>query len=345
MSQTIIPAVTSILALLFSLALLDQWRDRRRSHQLAWAFGTLCFAIGSACEAIALGSGWSEQLYKAWYLTGAVLTAGWLGLGTALLLGRTRFGYTFAFSLFLAGLFTLAAQSKNHYEGAGSAGPIYFVVAAVLAVLIGVLTFRGARWALLAAGAVMAATVLGIVLVVMATLAAPGYALDPTTGLPVGALFPGTIRLLTPLLNITGAFSLVLGALFTAYVFMPKRPTARHSLDPRQPVGQLLANLAIVPVTMAVEFVRATPATIRAFAGGKLNSRVPSTILIALGGMAAGGVDALNRFGSTQLFEVGKLVALVLIFSGFLVSAETFHELRIPFTRVRLLGAHTRNSG
>ena len=41
-------------------------------------------------------AGWNEALYRTWYLTGAVWTAGWLGLGTAFLLGRTRFGYSFA---------------------------------------------------------------------------------------------------------------------------------------------------------------------------------------------------------------------------------------------------------
>lgn len=344
MNPAIIPAVTSILAVIFCLALLDQWRERRRSHQLAWAIGILSFAVGSACEAIALGSGWTEALYKTWYLAGALFTAGWLGLGTALLLGRTRFGYTFAFSLFLAGLFTLATEAKFHYAGAGAAPTVYFVTATALAVAIGALTYRGARWAIVAASAVVVVSLVSVVMMATTTLASPGYALDPVTGFPVGTLFPGTIRLLTPLLNITGAFSLVFGALFSAYVFMPRRPLPGRSLDPGQPVGRLLTNLVIAPPTMAIDFVRSIPSAVRAFAAGTLNSRVPSTILIALGGMAAGGVDALNRFGSTALFETGKLVALVLIFAGFLVSAETVHEVRIPFTRIRLRAARTERT-
>ena len=54
----------------------------------------LFYGIASGCEAIGAASGWNEALYRTWYLTGAVWTAGWLGLGTAFLLGRTRFGYT-----------------------------------------------------------------------------------------------------------------------------------------------------------------------------------------------------------------------------------------------------------
>ena len=99
----VLPALTSILALLFSALLLDQWRERRRAYQLIWAIGMLFFGIASGCEAIAAVSGWNELLYRTWYLTGAVWTAGWLGLGTAFLLGRTRFGYTFAVCLVLAG--------------------------------------------------------------------------------------------------------------------------------------------------------------------------------------------------------------------------------------------------
>ena len=46
-------------------------------------------------------------------------TAGWLGLGTTFLLARTRFGYTFAVCLLLAGVFTLLTQRKFDYPGAG----------------------------------------------------------------------------------------------------------------------------------------------------------------------------------------------------------------------------------
>ena len=113
--------LTAILAFLFFLAVLDQWRTRRHSFQLAWALGMLWFSIGAGCEAAGAIWGWSEPLYKTWYVTGAVATAAWLGLGTAFLLGKTRFGYAFAFSLFLAGLFTFLTQQRQQYPDAGSA--------------------------------------------------------------------------------------------------------------------------------------------------------------------------------------------------------------------------------
>ena len=79
MSRALLPALTSILALLFAVMLLDQWRERRHGFQLVWAFGMLCYAIGAGAEAVAAADGWNEGIYRAWYLTGAIWTAGWLG--------------------------------------------------------------------------------------------------------------------------------------------------------------------------------------------------------------------------------------------------------------------------
>jgi len=335
-----LPAATSILALLFAIALLDQWRERRQGFQLIWAIGMAFFGIASGCEAIAAASGWNETLYRAWYLTGAVWTAGWLGLGTAFLLGRTRFGYTFAVCLLLAGVFTLLTQRKFNYADAGSAPVLYLIGAVVLAVAVAVETyFQNERWPVLAAAAVIGATVLSLVLMLTVTLAPPGYALDPATGVPTGDLFPGTIRLLTPFLNITGGLTLAFGAIFSAYMFMPKRRVLAYSLDPNQSGDQFLFNLLISPVAFAVNFVASVPVAVRALLTGRLHSRVPATILIALGGFLASGGDALNRFGVTNYFQVGKFLALLLILVGFLISIEAFWEIRIPFTPVVLRSA------
>ena len=337
MPSPVLPAATSLLALLLALALIDQWRERRRRFQLIWAIGMLFFGIASGCEAIAALGGWNELLYRTWYLTGAVWSAGWLGLGTAYLLGRTRFGYSFAFALFLAGLFTFLTQRRFEYPGAGSTPILYFVGAGILAVAVAVETyFQNDRWPVLAAVAVVGATVVSLGIMVTTVLPAPGYALDPATHVPTGELFPGSLRLLTPFLNITGGFSLAFGALFSAYVFMPKRRVLAYSLDPRQPGDQFLFNLLISPVAISVNFVASLPGAVRALAARRIHSRVPATILIAIGGFLASGGDALNRFGITEYFQVGKFLAVLFLFGGFLVSIEAFRQIRVPFTRIRL---------
>jgi hypothetical protein len=119
-SHVVLPAVTSILALVFSVALFDQWRERRGGFQLVWAIGMLFYGVAAGCEAIAGAIGWNEPLYRTWYLTGAVWTAGWLGLGTAYLLGRTRFGYAFAVCQFLAGLFQVLLRKRPENADAGT---------------------------------------------------------------------------------------------------------------------------------------------------------------------------------------------------------------------------------
>ena len=340
-----LPAVTSILALAFALALLDQWRERRGGFQLIWTVGMVFYGVGAGSEAIAAIAGWNEALYRTWYLTGAVWTAGWLGLGTAFLLGRTRFGYGFALCLFLAGLFTLLLRNRPEYAGVGALPLLYFIAAGVLALAVAVETyFTNDRWPLLAAGAVVGATLLSVVLMATTTLPAPGYAIDPATGAPVATLFPPELRLLTPFLNITGAFSLFLGAIFSTYVFMPKRRVLAYSLDPDQPGDQFLFNLLIAPVAITVNLVASLPGAMHALVVGRIHSRVPATILIAAGAVVATLGDTLNRFGMTDWFQLGKFLGVVFLFAGFLVSVEVFREIRIPFTSVKV-GAARRERG
>jgi hypothetical protein len=335
--DVVLPAATSILALVFSVAHVDQWRERRGGFQLVWAIGMLFYGVAAGCEAIAGAIGWNEPLYRTWYLTGAVWTAGWLGLGTAYLLGRTRFGYAFALCLVLAGLFTFLVRNRPEYADAGTLPLLYFIAAGDLALAVAVETyFQNERWPLLAATAVVGATLLSVALMLTSPIAAPGYALDPRTSMPIGTLLPPEIRLLTPFMNITGAFALILGAVFSTYVFMPKRRVLPYSLDPNQPGDQFLFNLLIAPIAIVVNLVASLPGAIRALVSGHIHSRVPATILIAIGAFIPSLTDSLNRFGSTELFQVGKFLGVVFLFAGFLVSIEVFREIRVPFTSIRL---------
>jgi hypothetical protein len=166
--------------------------------------------------------------------------------------------------------------------------------------------------------------------------AAPGSALAPAPGAPGATLFPPELRLLTPFLNVTGAFALILGAIFSTYVFMPKRRVLAYSLDPNQPGDQFLFNLLIAPVAILVNLVVSLPGAVSALLAGRLHSRVPATILIAVGSIVATLGDTLSRFGMTEWFQLGKFLGVLFLFAGFLVSIEVFREIRIPFTSIRL---------
>src|SRR5829696_7415590 len=336
MLAALLSALAAVVALVMAIALFDQWRDRRGPYQLAWAIGSLLFAVGAGAEAVGAAWGWNPELFKAWYLAGAVLNAAWLGLGTAFLLGKTRFGYAYAFLVALGGVFTLLSQSRNHYPGVGSLPVLYLIFALVLAIAIGVETyFQNTRWPRIAALGVLAITIVGTVLVVPAPVPAGPLALD-VHGVPVLDPLPGGVRLLTPLMNVPGGLALIIGALFSAYVFMPKRRVLDYSLDPGQPGDHILFNLLIAPVAIVVNFFASLPGAIVALVKGKLHSRVPATILIAIGAILVTGTDFGVKGGETTIFELSKLLSIVLIFAGFLISIEAFREIRIPFTRIQL---------
>ncbi len=166
-ANVFLPAITAVLSGVFFFALIDQWRTRRRGYQAIWALGMLFFSVAVLCEAIAAAAGWNEPIYRVWYLTGAVWTAGWLGLGNAFLLGRTRFGFSFALCLFLAGLFTFltARRDPEIYADASTTAMLYFLVAAVLALAVSVETyFQNWRWPWMALLAVGGASVLSLLL-------------------------------------------------------------------------------------------------------------------------------------------------------------------------------------
>ena len=335
--NVLLPLSSSLLSLAFCALLFGQWRERRRSYQAAWTIGMLWYGLSAGTEFLGGAFGWSEPLYRTWYLIGAIWVAGWLGLGTVLLLGKTRFGYTLAGSIFLAGLFTALAESKYHYANSGVAPLLYFGIAAGLALAIALDTYRGgSEWSRLTAAAIVMGTVASAVMVATVSLATPGWVVDPVTHIPTGDLFPGYVRLLTPLFNVTGAFALTLGGVYSAYTFMPKRRLIRYSLSRGQSPKRFAGNLLVAPVAIVVNLAASIPGAAADLVRGRLNSRVPATLLIALGGLITAITSGLNRFGSTSGFFIGEFLGVFFLFAGFLVSLEVFGEVRVPFTAIVL---------
>ncbi|MGZ6371936.1 MAG: hypothetical protein ACXWL8_00910 [Candidatus Limnocylindria bacterium] len=336
--NVVLPLASSLLSFAFAALVGDQWLRRRQPYQLVWTVGLLWYGISAGTEFLGGAFGWSGPLYRAWYLIGAVMVAGWLGLGTVYLLARTRFGYAFAASLLLAGLFTLLSQAKYNYAYSGPAPFIYFGIAIVVAVVIAVMTFRGdARWAHVAAAVIVGGSLVATVMAITAHLTPPGYSLDPATLIPTGEKMPGYLRLLTPFFNITGAFALGLGALYSTYTFMEKRRVIRYSLRADRGPGGFILNLLLAPVAILVNLLASLPGAVVALFRGRLSSRVPATILIAIGATIPAFTSGANRFGATSAFFVGELLGILFLFAGFLVSIEVFSDIRLPFTRIVLV--------
>ncbi|HSJ00568.1 MAG TPA: hypothetical protein VLA59_09300 [Patescibacteria group bacterium] len=329
----ILPFLSSTLSFVFAAMVADQWLRRRQSYQLVWAVGLLWYGISAGTEFIGSAFGWNEPLYRTWYLIGAFGVAAYLGLGTVYLLNRTRFGYFVAVSFALAGLFSYLTSVKYAREGIPAAdATIVMVVGASLgaAVLVALVTRFRRRWiGHVTAAILLVASVVVTVLAFTVPVAAPGYSID-AIGIPVGTAMPSDLRILTPPFNIVGAFALTFGAVYSAYIFMPKARVLRVTN------GWPIIGAVGRAVAVVVNFVASVPGAWRSFRAGTLNSRVPATILIALGGFIPGWTSGLNRFGITWSFFIGELLGVVLIFLGFLVSIEVFRDVRLPFTKVVL---------
>jgi len=82
-----LPYLSTIVTFIFTVAVYNRYRQRGGIHLLLWAFGLLLYGIGTLSEVI-LGLTFNVFVLKIWYLTGAMLTAAWLGMGTVHLLIR-----------------------------------------------------------------------------------------------------------------------------------------------------------------------------------------------------------------------------------------------------------------
>jgi hypothetical protein len=326
--NVVLPLLSSAVSFVFAAAVFAQWLGRRRLFQLVWAVGLLWYGISAGTEFLGSAAGWNETLYRAWYLIGAFFVAAYLGAGTVVLLSRTRFGYFVAASFMLGALYAFAIRGR--YPEDTRTFAVVLVSCAVTALAIALATWRARS---LVAPIALVALVAGSVAATALVLTAPldgAYALDPATGVPVGTAIPGNIRILAGPFNIIGALVLVVGAVFSAYVFMPKRRVLGRRALP--PVLAQLYGAAAVVVNFLASLPRATLALVR----GELHSRVPATLLIALGGFIPGVTSGLNRFGITWAFFLGELLGVLLIFVGFVVSTEVFGErLRVGPVVVR----------
>jgi len=68
-----IPIATTVLALAFFVVLLKRWRQRGGPHLLWFAVGALTYAAGTITESVTTLFGWNEGVFRAWYITGALM--------------------------------------------------------------------------------------------------------------------------------------------------------------------------------------------------------------------------------------------------------------------------------
>ncbi|MGA2504013.1 MAG: hypothetical protein ABSG01_07970 [Anaerolineales bacterium] len=84
-----LPYLSTLVTFAFAAAVFRRYLQKHGPHLLLWSIGLVWFGIGTLSEVI-LGLTFSGLVLKLWYLSGAMLTAAWLGQGTIHLLVRKR---------------------------------------------------------------------------------------------------------------------------------------------------------------------------------------------------------------------------------------------------------------
>lgn len=86
-----IPIVTTCVSLVFARILWRHWRAKpQATYLLWWLIGVLTYAAGTTTESLTTLFGWQEPVFRAWYITGALLGGAPLAQGTVYLLTPRR---------------------------------------------------------------------------------------------------------------------------------------------------------------------------------------------------------------------------------------------------------------
>jgi len=83
----LLPFSSTLITAIFAAAVLLRYTRRGGLHSLLWGIGLILYGLGTFSEAF-LSLTYSSFMLRVWYITGAMLTAAWLGQGTLYLLVR-----------------------------------------------------------------------------------------------------------------------------------------------------------------------------------------------------------------------------------------------------------------
>jgi hypothetical protein len=101
-----LPFLSTLVTFAFAIAVFARFLKRRGPHLLLWTIGLVFYGIGTLAEVV-LAFSFSGLMLKLWYLSGAMLTAAWLGQGSLHLLVRKR-GITWTLTGILTAVSLLA---------------------------------------------------------------------------------------------------------------------------------------------------------------------------------------------------------------------------------------------
>lgn len=81
-----VPIVTTVLTVPFALEIFARYRRHpERLHLLWWALGVFAYGVGTLTESLTTLIGWREPVFRAWYISGALLGGAPLAQGSVYL--------------------------------------------------------------------------------------------------------------------------------------------------------------------------------------------------------------------------------------------------------------------
>lgn len=99
--MVVIPLATAAIALFFALTLFDQFLERRRPYQAVWSVGMALYGVASLLQGLWQLGATHAVVFRLWYLTGGMLVAAYLGVGTVYLHAPRRVAHS-VFGVLLA---------------------------------------------------------------------------------------------------------------------------------------------------------------------------------------------------------------------------------------------------
>lgn len=113
-----IPVLSTLVTFAFTATVFYRYRLKGGTHLLLWGFGLLLYGLGTLSEVI-LGITFNVLVLKLWYLTGAMLTAAWLGQGSIhLLIRKGKWAITLTYALMVVSALALLLVALAPSSGA-----------------------------------------------------------------------------------------------------------------------------------------------------------------------------------------------------------------------------------
>ena len=95
-----LPILTTVFAVGFTATLYKRWRQKPAARYLLWwTIGVAMYGAGTLAESLTTLFGWSEPVFRGWYIAGALLGGAPLATGTVYLLLSKRTADRFAVAL------------------------------------------------------------------------------------------------------------------------------------------------------------------------------------------------------------------------------------------------------